>query len=299
MDWLYNSKEGTVLGRTAMSWLKILTFYVIYYSFLAGLTYVSISLYQKNLPATDDGSMPFNGNKRLDQPGLQVYPFVTLRELEIAPAKRDDQLIFNENGWSEADLAYNKTMVEFLEALPAGTTNKDLSQLASAEKYKALNDTLKARKPIFLLTVSKILKWEPINTAQRTLDQQGQLNPANSVGFNCYEIDATTNKMVETSNFNVNFLGVNYLAAESFPYENAEANRNKRPFAVFQIEEKTAGTGFEDNKVNSFRCEAIADNIDRPFNGNTDNLEGSSLDNAIKNAIGHAQFAIGYEKKAE
>ena len=40
----YNSETGEILGRTGASWLKILLFYIVYFSFLAGLFYGSLVL---------------------------------------------------------------------------------------------------------------------------------------------------------------------------------------------------------------------------------------------------------------
>ena len=42
----YNSETGEILGRTGGSWLKILLFYIVYFSFLAGLFYGSLVLMQ-------------------------------------------------------------------------------------------------------------------------------------------------------------------------------------------------------------------------------------------------------------
>lgn len=51
---LYNSDDGTVMGRGGMSWAKIGTFYIFFYSFLAGFfainMYVMLSTLDDNVP---------------------------------------------------------------------------------------------------------------------------------------------------------------------------------------------------------------------------------------------------------
>ena len=36
LEFLYNRKNGTVMGRTGKSWALITAFYIVYYSFLTG-----------------------------------------------------------------------------------------------------------------------------------------------------------------------------------------------------------------------------------------------------------------------
>lgn len=81
MGWeaIYNSEEGTFLGRTATSWLKILTFYAIYYTFLGFLFYGSVQvgmtrIKNKDIMGKDRGmDMPVL-KTRTDQPGVDAWP---------------------------------------------------------------------------------------------------------------------------------------------------------------------------------------------------------------------------------
>jgi hypothetical protein len=78
-DAVYNSEEGTFLGRTAMSWLKILTFYAFYYTFLGFLFYGSVQIgmtriTNKDIMGKDRGmDMPVL-KTRTDQPGVDAWP---------------------------------------------------------------------------------------------------------------------------------------------------------------------------------------------------------------------------------
>lgn len=91
----YDPDAGTVLGRTGCSWLKILTFYVIYYSLLGVLFYGTVVLWQNKSTdiTTVDGrtkgvATPYI-RSRTDQPGMAVHPHNNLiqdeenQELEL------------------------------------------------------------------------------------------------------------------------------------------------------------------------------------------------------------------------
>jgi len=84
-DAVYNSEEGTFLGRTAMSWLKILTFYAFYYTFLGFLFYGSVQIgmtriTNKDIMGKDRGmDMPVL-KTRTDQPGVDAWPQNAHRE---------------------------------------------------------------------------------------------------------------------------------------------------------------------------------------------------------------------------
>jgi len=84
-DAVYNSEEGTFLGRTATSWLKILTFYAIYYTFLGFLFYGSVQvgmtrITNKDVMGKDRGmDMPVL-KTRTDQPGVDAWPQNMIRE---------------------------------------------------------------------------------------------------------------------------------------------------------------------------------------------------------------------------
>jgi len=69
---VYDSEEGTVMGRNGSSWLRISVFYLGYYAFLAGLFAVSISVTQSMLSDTE----PFF-QTRLQYPGMSVLPLTT------------------------------------------------------------------------------------------------------------------------------------------------------------------------------------------------------------------------------
>merc|ERR1711953_982407 len=75
LDALYDKKEGTVLGRDAKSWAKILSFYAVYYTFLGILFYGFTISYYMGTYTNPVGDKPSVKNSRLDQPGAAVHPF--------------------------------------------------------------------------------------------------------------------------------------------------------------------------------------------------------------------------------
>jgi len=84
-DAIYNSEEGTFLGRTATSWFKILTFYVIYYTFLGFLFYGSVQLgmtrtTKKDILGKTRGLGAPVIKTRTDQPGVDAWPQNMIRD---------------------------------------------------------------------------------------------------------------------------------------------------------------------------------------------------------------------------
>ncbi|EJY57851.1 AAEL010145-PC [Aedes aegypti] len=71
---LYNSNEGTVLGRTAMSWAKIGTFYMIFYCVLAALVAVCMWVFFQTLD-------PRTPKWQLDQSLIGTNPGLGFRPL--------------------------------------------------------------------------------------------------------------------------------------------------------------------------------------------------------------------------
>ncbi|XP_018016789.1 sodium/potassium-transporting ATPase subunit beta [Hyalella azteca] len=75
MTFLYNKEAGTVMGRTGMSWLKIGTFYVIFYSFLAGFFAVMMTVFYQTLDVNFQPTYtPGDGSSILAHPALGFRP---------------------------------------------------------------------------------------------------------------------------------------------------------------------------------------------------------------------------------
>jgi sodium/potassium-transporting ATPase subunit beta len=61
LTFLYNSKEGTVLGRTGKSWLQITIFYIIFYGVLAAFFSVLLILFLQTLDPKEPKWQGTNG----------------------------------------------------------------------------------------------------------------------------------------------------------------------------------------------------------------------------------------------
>ena len=82
----YNAEKGTVLGRNLTSWLKILAFYVCYFTFLAGLFTASVQLMEKQLP----GDKPMR-QTRLNVPGIHYFPAFDMKEPDQKSRLNDNE----------------------------------------------------------------------------------------------------------------------------------------------------------------------------------------------------------------
>ena len=71
-EFMYNSKEGTVMGRTGISWLQIISFYIIFYGFLAGFFSVVMILFLQTLD-TNHPTRQLHYSKIGDAPGMHIY----------------------------------------------------------------------------------------------------------------------------------------------------------------------------------------------------------------------------------
>lgn len=70
---VYNGETGEVLGRTGMSWLKILVYYIIYYTFLAGFFMACLLIFYKTLDMKQPRWQNANGIIG-DNPGVGFRP---------------------------------------------------------------------------------------------------------------------------------------------------------------------------------------------------------------------------------
>merc|ERR1711892_1128980 len=79
---IYNPDTGEVLNRSAMSWAKIIAFYVVYYCFLAGFWIAALNVFFMSLPEVQNGP-----SWKLDSSLIGANPGVGLRP------KNSDKLI--------------------------------------------------------------------------------------------------------------------------------------------------------------------------------------------------------------
>jgi len=322
MGFQFIDDKGRFLGRTGASWAKILTFYAVYYTFLAGLIYFTVTIYADSLAARPGQGKP-KISTRTDQPGASVFPFQTID----ASIDQDGELFLNDN---KAAAAYNKALSDLAlqyDAANAGaqdcrrtdiTVNKcrvsnakKLSDLGIKGKNEKTNEdeysfqnTIDSKKPLFAITLNKLIGWTPVNT--KNLVPNGKNFVKNSVQFDCFEFDPKKGR--QEGNFNIDFLGDDYLASEFFPYHakdklETESSRQayNKPMVVAQISEARAGAWAEGSDKKLFRCHVLAENIDRPL------LEEEIADESDRSwstdltglKIGYVQFGYSFSGSAE
>jgi len=229
LDALYDEKEGTVLGRDAKSWAKILSFYAVYYTFLGILFYgFTISFYMGSY-TNPVGEKPSVKNSRLDQPGAAVHPF---KELDNDGALNKFHIFFNgkknlkDNGLQAT--TYCQTLAEYYEGkiklnanaqdcsaadvttsdatckVDANLKNVDAEFLGKPMNAATCESFMKAKKPMFAIDINKIVDWTP---------------SVEGIGFDCYEYDFKNQTRLTTQSFNFIWTSESSrIAAHYFPF---------------------------------------------------------------------------------
>jgi len=178
---VYDSEEGTVMGRNGSSWLRISVFYLGYYAFLAGLFAVSISVTTSMLSDTE----PFF-QTRLQYPGMSVLPLTTKFDPAAADIiyKKSDRKTYVDyvNEIEKLLEPYNSTNhqvsdeslvkkcdepIDFKnEVNTVGKQFKscwfDLQTLPAACLNKAEDYGYKAGTPCIFVRLNKIINWQPV-----------------------------------------------------------------------------------------------------------------------------------------
>jgi hypothetical protein len=143
-EFFYNSKEGTVLGRTASSWAKIGFFYLVYYTFLAFLAYGTVAWYQSTV---EDEKTPYI-RTRTGQPGMAIEPADS-----VIADNNNNNFEFDSSN-PESFKPYVDRSIEFLSKYsPSIQDQFTEAKLKSAMEQKSV---------YYFLKVNKINGWTPI-----------------------------------------------------------------------------------------------------------------------------------------
>lgn len=309
-DFLYNAKDGTVLGRTGKSWSRILLFYLVYYSLLALLFWGSITLYQKTL-GTETPSV----RTRSDQPGMTVWP-----QQEDGNGMRGDKDGFkypfcsNKGEEVEKGLPQHKQdIVRFLkdplyqwdssEAKPEGLKDEILlndkaAKLPGMNQFKTEKDAdsktysvldtskienLKNNEAIIFLSINRIIGWRT-----RNIEANRTITPAitndkfvkNAIYFDCYVYNQKTSESLNSTTaegMEITPLGNSndeaYIPEEYLTFEKKENLRdeNGNSNAPRAFVAFKITNPYVEDKPFKFRCNALAQNIQiRERGGNGD-----------------------------
>jgi len=181
---IYDPDNGTVLTRTPLSWLKIITFYCIYYSFLAGFWIACLNIFFMTLPE-DKPKWEQDGSIIGSNPGVGLRPQSTDKLIDssmiVLGVGEKSMEPTNEDGEGDKNVDYAVRMRKLLDAYDntegmrdceANEINTesqgcifDKTTLGPCEKFPygyVGNGTANSfAEPCIFLKFNKIYNWEP------------------------------------------------------------------------------------------------------------------------------------------
>jgi len=169
---IYNSEEGTVFGRTAASWIKIIIFYIIFYACLAGFFCLNFYIFSRTL---NDQSPKWTLSESL----IGSNPGIGFRPMPDQDANAESTLIwFRSDSEVDSKFWYSqlKTVVEKTEVPPntpgvidcnyngKGASEKEACRVDMSGLSKCnINNKFGYRDgtPCVLIKLNKIYNWKP------------------------------------------------------------------------------------------------------------------------------------------
>lgn len=166
---LYDPKEGTILGRTPRSWLLITIFYIIYYSLLAGFWALCFFLFYKTTITEQEPRWNGKDSNGIDGIGKSPALIGQSPALGYRPAQTDaliesSMIMYNHQQKDEKDKipgwgGWQERTAEFLEQYK-DCKNTDLFCGTQLEKCAQGNFGWDEGKPCILLKLNKIFGLE-------------------------------------------------------------------------------------------------------------------------------------------
>lgn len=259
----YNSESGEVLGRTWDSWGKIALFYVVYFTFLAGLFIASLRIGGSMI----DQEKP-NVQTRLNIPGVNVFP-----KIDYYNGEHNARIKENENipfFWDSSD----QQSYSFYEQLITAEKNKydDLASLAGNNvipvEWSQLGEcgiapfAWDTSEPCVFLRLNRVIDWMPVGLhapVEGTFFAEAGNGPtqnmqADAVYMRCKDIGKRKDDSPDLLTFD--YINDGYLDQKYFPFDGKMLQPGyQSPIVAVKIK------GIENEKKYRIRCHAHAKNI--------------------------------------
>lgn len=266
----YNAEQGTLLGRTLSSWLKILVFYVAYFTFLAGLFTASVQLMEKQLPV-DKPKL----QTRLNVPGLHYFPYYNMMNPEEKQRfAENDGITFSYNdGEIDGDSGYGyyvNATNRFMDGYQntSEVTDFDLETLGPCSPVKSgSNFGWDIGSPCLFFRLNRVIDWEPVGLFEPEEDSYFSLpgnNPTKPMVLDATYVRCMAknenNEQMEGELFRYYGGDANggdgYFGKEFFPYKGKHIHPNyESPIVAVQI------VGLEKGETYKIRCAAFGANF--------------------------------------
>lgn len=298
-------ENGNFLGRNLDSWMKILGFYALYYSFLGVLFYgFTITYYMESrvLGSSPVGGKPAIRNGRLDMPGAVVHPFTELRDDGDISRFNMNSNFIKKSYCKKMETFFNNTdklnngensldCKKPLKTTKDGTCKVSLDivigksdiEIGEVLNYDSCIGLTEKKMPMFTIDINKIIGWTPNNVG---------------IHFQCYEYDAKTALKKDEQKFTFHWLTQSSIPQYYFPY-NGVSDRQlvklpeehnpdgskvescntqgcidnypyNKPFVAGIIRAKADEEGFNDRHEHMFRCDILSDKINRQLEADDD-----------------------------
>jgi len=218
----YNAEKGTVLGRNLTSWLKILAFYVCYFTFLAGLFTASVQMMEKQLP----GDKPMR-QTRLNVPGIHYFPAFDMKDPDQKSRLSDnegisfaynDGEVTGDNGYDYYVNATQKVMDTYTNSSDA-PDHKDfnLETLGPCSPMKSgYQYGWDQGQPCIYFRINRVIDWEPVGLFEPEHDSN--FNLTGNLPTKPMVVDATYIRCMAKTEDNEEIEG------EIFKYYGGDAN---------------------------------------------------------------------------
>lgn len=172
---LYNSENGTVMGRTGMSWLKIGVFYLIFYLFLAGWFAVMMTIFYQTLDVEVSPTYtPGDGSSILRHPALGFRPLPRRENVESTliwyKSRNPDDVNYWVKELNDFIRQYEGTQAKsgqnVIDCSPDRYPNEDEvckfdDQLLGSKCQKNEKWGYELNTPCVILKLNRMINWRP------------------------------------------------------------------------------------------------------------------------------------------